>query len=343
MLGAVFRVKRYLYAIVLLLLVHVAVAQQRPQYTQYVFNNYLLNPAVTGIENYTDVKAGYRAQWTGLEGAPVTSYLTINAPIGRQFIESSANSFGAGGGQNPYSRSYTQDYMAAAPHHGIGAMVITDKAGPITQTNAAATYAYHLGLTDKLNFSVGVAAGFRRMNLNTAEITLETALDPAIANGNNATFQPDLGVGVWLYSSNYYVGISAQQILPQSLYIKSNTINLAKTVPHYFVTAGVKFFLSDDLTLMPSVLIKQVKPVPLTYDINLKLGFQDKFWIGTAYRHGDSYSAMAGFYASSFLNVGYSYDVTTSNLNTVSRGSHELVIGILLNNRYNVTCPRYSF
>ena len=153
MLGAVFGMKRYLYTIVLLLLVHVAVAQQRPQYTQYVFNNYLLNPAVTGIENYTDVKAGYRAQWTGLEGAPVTSYLTINAPIGRQFVESSANSFGAGGGQNPNSRSYTQDYMAAAPHHGIGAMVITDKAGPITQTNAAATYAYHLGLTDKLNFN----------------------------------------------------------------------------------------------------------------------------------------------------------------------------------------------
>ncbi|MEO8887544.1 MAG: type IX secretion system membrane protein PorP/SprF [Mucilaginibacter sp.] len=335
--------KRLLFYILILFFVHIAAAQQRPQYTQYVFNNFLLNPAVTGIENYTDVKAGYRSQWTGLNGAPVTSYLTINAPLGREFIEGSANSFSAGGGENPNSRLYTQDYMAAAPHHGIGAMVVTDKAGPITTTNFDATYAYHLGLTDRLNLSVGVAAGFMRTNLNTSEITLETALDPAIANGNNGQFHPDLGLGMWLYSSNYYFGISAQQILPQSLYLKSTSIDVIKTVPHYFFTAGVKLFVSDDITLMPSVLVKQIKPVPLTYDVNMKLAFRDNFWIGGSYRHGDSFGAMTGFYLNSFLNVGYSYDITTSALNTVSSGTHELVIGILLNNRYKVTCPRYGF
>ena len=323
----------------------VAHAQQRPQYTQYVFNNYLLNPAVTGIENYTDVKAGHRSQWTGLNGAPITSYITINAPIGRNFIESNANSFSAGGGKNPNSRLYTQDYMASAPHHGIGAMIVTDKAGPITQTNLAATYAYHLGVTDRLNLSVGVAAGFMRTALNTSEITLETALDPAISNGNNSQFKPDLGLGVWLYSSSYYLGISAQQVLPQQLYFTSQAaaISANKTVPHYFVTGGIKLFLSDDLTLMPSFLIKQIKPVPLTYDLNLKLAFQDKFWIGGAYRHKDSFGALAGFYLNSLLNVGYSYDITTSALNTVSRGTHELVIGILLNNRYSVTSPRFTY
>lgn len=45
-------------------------AQQRPQYTQYILNNYILNPALSGIENYTDLKISGRDQWVGLNGAP---------------------------------------------------------------------------------------------------------------------------------------------------------------------------------------------------------------------------------------------------------------------------------
>src|ERR1700712_995974 len=106
--------------------VQFTIAQQRPQYTQYVFNNYLLNPALSGIENYTDVKAGYRSQWTGLQGAPVTSYLTVNAPLGNDFINGDANEMPAGGAENPSSRLYTQYYQAAPPHHGIGFTLVTD-------------------------------------------------------------------------------------------------------------------------------------------------------------------------------------------------------------------------
>jgi type IX secretion system PorP/SprF family membrane protein len=319
-------------------------AQQKPQYTQYVFNNLLLNPAVTGIENYTDVKAGYRSQWTGLQGAPVTSYLTVDAPLGDNFLQGDATAFPAEGGVNPSSRLYTQNYMAAEPHHGIGFILMTDKAGPITQTNIDATYAYHLGLTDRINLAVGVMAGFNRISLNTAEITTEVALDPAIANGNNSQWKPDLGTGVWLYSSNYYVGASVQQLLPESLYFSTNkTYNQSKTVPQYFVTSGVKLFLTDDITLLPSFLIKVIQPTPLTYDINAKLSFQDKIWIGGSYRRDDSFGVLAGINISSFINVGYSYDITTSALNTVSNGTHEIVISLLLNNRYKVTCPQHGF
>ena len=112
--------------------ISLASAQQKPQYTQYVFNNLLLNPAVTGIENYTDVKAGYRSQWTGLQGAPITSYLTIDAPLGDNFLQGDATAFPAEGGINPSSRLYTQNYMAAEPHHGIGFEIVSDQTGPIT-------------------------------------------------------------------------------------------------------------------------------------------------------------------------------------------------------------------
>ena len=92
--------KKFLHLFVFVLGMQWGMAQQKPQYTQYVFNNLLLNPAVTGIENYTDVKLGYRSQWTGLQGAPVTSYLTIDAPIGDKFIQGDATAFPAEGGVN---------------------------------------------------------------------------------------------------------------------------------------------------------------------------------------------------------------------------------------------------
>ena len=337
--------KRFLYLLIFITTaIQFSFAQQKPQYTQYVFNNLLLNPAVSGIENYTDVKAGYRAQWTGLQGAPVTSYLTVSAPLGNDFLQGDATAFPAEGGINPSSRLYTQNYMAAEPHHGIGFMVVTDQAGPITQTNLDATYAYHLGLSAGLNLSVGVQAGVSHISLNTSQITLETPLDPAITNGNNSQWKPDLGVGVWMYASDYYVGASAQQILPQNLYFSTNNAyNQSKTVPQYFITGGVKVFLTDDVTFLPSFLVKVINPTPFTFDLNGKVSFQDKFWIGGSYRRGDSFGVLAGINISSFINIGYSYDITTSALNTVSNGTHEIVIGLLLNNRYKVTCPQHTF
>ena len=320
-------------------------AQQRPQYTQYVFNNYLLNPAVSGIENYVDLKAGYRSQWTGLEGAPVTSYLTVNAPIGHNFVEGDASAM-PGGDVNPLSRSFTQQYMASEPHHGVGLMLVSDKAGPITQTNLNATYAYHLGLTQKLNLAVGVSAGINHISLNTSEITLDNPLDPAIANGNNSQWKHDLGAGIWAYSANYYIGASVQQLLKQNLYFSSTddaALTKSQTVPHYFFTAGVRLFVSDDVALLPSVLVKLIQPVPTTFDLNMKMAFRDVFWVGGSYRKDDSFGVLAGINISSSINVGYSYDMTTSALKTVSNGTHEIVIGLLLNNKYKVRCPTHSF
>ena len=332
--------KKLYFTTVFLLAATMGWAQQKPQYTQYIFNNYLINPAITGIENYTDIKAGYRNQWTGLDGAPVTMYFTAHTPIGNKFIQGDPMSQPANG-EDPMSRSYVQDYQAAPAHHGIGFTVVSDKAGPITQSNYDITYAYHLGLSSNLNLSVGVAAGLASINLNTSQITLENALDPAIANGNTNQLKPDLGLGIWAYSATYFVGVSAQQVLPQTLYFSSNsTYNQSKTVPHYFFTAGVKLFLAEDVTLLPSVMFKYVKPVPSTFDLNLKMAFQDKFWIGGSYRHNDAIAAMAGINVGSFLNLGYAYDFTTSNLNTVSNGTHEIILGVMLNNAYKVICPR---
>ena len=318
-------------------------AQQRPQYTQYIFNNYLLNPAISGIENYIDLKAGYRTQWTGLDGAPVTNYISVNAPLGKNFLSGDANSFG-GQENNPMSRSYLQNYMAAEPHHGIGMHAVLDRAGPISRVDVNATYAYHLGLSEKLNIALGVAVGISKVSLDYSKITLENNQDPAIVATETDRLKPDLGAGLWIYGPQYFVGLSAQQLLGQTLNLTNNSqYTQGKPVPHFFLTAGYKIFLADDIAAVPSVMIKRVSPAPNSYDANLKLAFRDKFWLGGSYRHNDSFSALAGFNVSYLFNLSYSYDFTTSDLGNVSSGTHEIVLGLLLNNRYKVTCPQRNW
>lgn len=318
-----------------------AFAQQKPQYTQYILNNYIINPALSGIESYIDLKAANRQQWVGLQNAPKTSYLSAHMPIGKSNDWGSSTSYGMVG-ENPLGRSFKDDYQASDPHHGIGLIAVVDETGPLSNTTFNLTYAYHLGLAPKLNLSVGVGAGFSQISLNTAELTLENPNDQAIANsGTINRLKPDVNLGIWLYSVDFFVGASVQQLLPQTLSFSDNSsYNTGKTVPHLFATAGYRFWLSDDITIIPSIMVKSVNPVPLSLDLNTKISFRDKIWIGGAYRKDDSFSGLVGFNIGSLFNLGYAYDFTTSALNTVSRGSHEVILGLLLNNRYQVTCPQ---
>ncbi|TZF82059.1 type IX secretion system membrane protein PorP/SprF [Pedobacter sp. BS3] len=304
-------------------------AQQKPQYTQYIFNNYLLNPAISGIENYIDVKAGYRKQWQGLEGAPVTSFISLHAPIGKNYLYSNANSFSEAG-DNPMNRSYVQTYQASEPHHGIGFHAVMDKTGPISTSDVDVTYAYHLGITERLNLSLGVAAGFSRTSVDLSKVTVQNSNDPVIAS-QKSQFQPDLGAGVWLYGPTYFAGISAQSLMGD------------QQVAHLFATAGYKVFLAENVAAIPSFMVKYLISLPTSVDVNLKLAFKDKFWIGGSYRQDDAIAAMAGFNISSLFNLSYSYDFTTSALRSVSNGTHEIVLGLLLNNRYRVTCPQKNW
>ena len=329
---------------VLILLYCVKVqAQQLPQYTQYVLNPLIVNPAVSGIENYTDIKAGYRSQWNGLDGAPVTSYFSVTAPLGRNYVDGDVLQVPADD-DNPTGPSYVRSYRAAEAHHGIGLTLITDKAGPIRQTFVNVTYAYHIGLTPNLNLSVGVSGGFSSYHLDTRLVTLENPFDNAFLGKDVSQLKPDVGAGLWAYSSNYFVGASVQQLLPQTLNFSgdSNYSSQGKAVPHYYFTGGFKFFISDDVSLMPSVMFKVVNPAQNTFDMNMKIGFRDHFWIGASYRQTDAIAAMVGFTLNSFLSLGYAYDYTTSALNTVSNGTHEIVIGIYLGNKGNVG-PRRGF
>lgn len=331
------------WVVVLMCLSTRVFAQQVPQYTQYTLNSFLVNPAVAGIENYTDLRFGNRMQWTGLSGAPQTKYVSMHMPLGKNYLGDNANSF-SGTGENPMSRSFVQSYQAAAPHHGIGVMALLDKTGPLKNTEVKLNYAYHLGISTQLNMSVGVAAGFNQVALDAANITFENPGDPFFSASSFQKVVPTLSVGTWLYGARFYGGIAVHQLLPsRSLFLENTTAHSEKQMPQLMVQAGYKLSLTEDIAAFPSVLVNYMGKNTSSADANLKLAFRDKFWLGGGYRRRDSFSATAGFTLGYLLNVGYSYDFTTSRLNTVSNGTHEFVVGILLNNRYRVSCPQMNW
>ena len=146
-------------------------SQAKPSYTQYILNNYILNPALTGIENYVDAKLSIRNQWTGINGAPVTNYFTIHGPIGKEDLRTSATSFQVPG-DNPRGPEYWKQYTTSAPHHGIGLTVMNDKAGYINRWSIAATYAYHKPLSYRTTLAAGFSLGISSVNLDRSKIDL---------------------------------------------------------------------------------------------------------------------------------------------------------------------------
>ena len=335
--------RRFFFAIVSCFFSIASFTQQLPHYTQYVLNNFIINPAVAGIENYTDVKVSHRHQWVGIDGAPVTTYLTIHGPLKKSDYErETATGFHASG-ENPRGKAYWQDYEKAEPHAGIGLTMLNDRAGPLNRFAAYGTISYHIGLSARTSLSGGISAGIQNTTLNAGKLFFDVPVDPAVAgSGYLNRLAPDMNAGLWLYSADYFAGISAQNIIPSKLKFADNAVKLAggKQIPHLFLTAGYRLFVSNDINFLPSMLIKYVNGTPISFDVNTKFQYQDLLWVGASIRYKDSWAAMAGLNISNTINVGYSYDITTSQLNAVSRGSHEIVIGFLLGNRYGDWCPR---
>ena len=322
-------------------------AQQKPYYTQYILNNYILNPALTGIENYTDLKLSYRNQWTGIDGAPVTSYLSVHGPIGKKDFRTTPTSFEMPG-ENPRGKSFVDEYTAPAPHSGIGLMIINDKTGYINRFSAYATYAYHKAISFKTTLAAGFLGGITNVSLDRSKIQWGTLdpNDPAIGydNGDLKKLKPEVGAGLWLYSSDFFAGVSVLNIVPNKIKFAANNQYATFFEPQFLATTGYRFFLSDDVSVLPSVMLQFIQPFPVQAHFNIKFQYLDKVWAGLSYRMSDQLggiAGMAGINVSNTFNLSYAYDVSTnSRLNTYTKNSHEIILGFLINNKYGDTCPR---
>lgn len=291
-------------------------AQQHPHYTMYMANNFVLNSAIAGIEPYIDMKLSGRTQWTGINEAPKTIYLTVHAPV--DMTNFNLNRLGVGG------------------------KVFVDKTGPITLSAAELNFAYHLPLTETYKLSFGTGVGVAHHRVNAAQVQVQNPADPILSSDRLSRTSPLVNAGLWFYGTDMFAGLAVQNLIESDYSLQNREDGGMGLRRHYFLTAGYRFRLGD-FYLTPSAMVKVVRPAPMGLDINLKGQFSDRFWAGLTWRHQDGMAAMIGFFMTSSLNFAYSYDFLNSELRQHSFGTHEIVVGININNQWGPRCPTIAW
>lgn len=290
--------KLYLFLALLFLVHSFSHGQQDPQYTQYMYNMSVVNPAYTtnepGILNFGSL---YRSQWQNAVGAPKTLTLFMHAPITEK-IET-------------------------------GISFITDDIGDgaLKENNIYADFAYILKLDGKSNLSLGLKAGITNFETNFNGFMLpEFQDDPAFNENLNNTF-PNIGVGAFYTRNNFYTGVSAPNLLTSKHLENRDGINrVGSEEIHMFFTAGYVYELNPMLKIKPSILSKVVSGSPLNLDASLNVLFNNRLEGGLSYRLDDSVSAMFNLHVLPAIRIGYAYDYTLSNLGDFNSGSHEIFV-----------------
>lgn len=275
-------------------------AQQLPHYSNYMLNNFVMNPAVAGSNPYFEGLSNNRYQWIGITDAPRTYILSVNGPTKSLNV-------------------------------GLGGILFTDIVGPTRRTGFYLSYAYHIKVAEKVKVSFGLSGGVLQFMVDASKITLRNPIDQVISTGLQSVIAPDFGVGVYAYSTDkkWYAGASMPQILQNRInFYETASSSLSKLATHFYVTGGYKYQLNENFTLEPSALIKFVKPAPVQFDLGVRAVYREKMWLGAAYRNLDAISVMVGYTMQENLTFAYAYDFTTSNIRKYSTGTHEFMIGI---------------
>ncbi|HPF95978.1 MAG: type IX secretion system membrane protein PorP/SprF [Flavobacteriaceae bacterium] len=300
-----------LFIICVLLAVSKLSAQQDPQYTQYMYNFNVVNPAYAGSAEGLAIGALYRSQWVGLDGAPKTGTLSIHSPVGKKV--------------------------------GLGLSLIDDEIGPVHETNVYADFSYtlELGSEHKLAFGVKAGATFHNIGIWDGQIEVVDENDPFFAQ-NIDEVTPNIGAGAYFYKPNkYYVSVSMPNIL-NATHLDANGTKIGSETEHLFAAAGYVFSLSENFKLKPHTMFKMAFDAPVSFDVNLNLFMYDLVEIGAGYRLDDSFSAMVNFMVTPHLRIGYAYDGVTSDINYVASSSHEIFVNIDLNFYKKISrSPRY--
>ncbi len=307
--------KYYLLVAMVLMGMFSIKAQQDAQYTQYMYNTMSVNPGYTGSRGALSTTLLYRTQWMGLEGAPETLTFNVHAPIKKTKV-------------------------------GLGLSVIHDKIGEgaVQETNFDIDFSYTLPLSDNADLSLGLKAGGHLLNI---DFTALRQFDPEFTASDNIDnkFSPNIGVGAYIHTDKFYLGLSAPNLLETEHFDNTNTSSSTATerVNVYFIT-GYVFDLSGNVKFKPALLTKMVSGAPLQLDISGNFMFNDKFILGAAYRWDAAVSALAGFQVSDQLLLGMAYDWETTDLgNTaINDGSLEFLLRFeLIKNVKKTVAPRF--
>jgi len=264
-------------------------SQQDPQFSQYMYNPIEINPAYAGTKEGFIMTGMARMQWLGIREAPQTQSFSLHSPVHKNM--------------------------------GLGFTATNDKAGPIKQTMFYWDYSYQIDVGFDSRISFGLKAGFHVLNLDLNAIDAYHNNDPNIYSISNH-FIPNVGVGVYFYSYDYYLGLTAPRLLEQNFSPNANA--QALLVNHYFFTGGYVIDLDEIVKVKPSFILKYTPNSPLTFDFTANI-YYERWGFGLSYRHEDAITALFQLFISQQLSFGYSYDYTLSDLRHDSTGSHEFM------------------
>ena len=263
---------------------YVANAQQDPQYTQYMYNMNVMNPAYAGSKENLSIGLLYRNQWAGFDDAPTTFTFSAHSPIGEKT--------------------------------GLGLSAISDQNGPVTETNAYVDFSYTIGLGGANKLAFGVKAGATFFDVGLLDLDVIDGSDPAFSSNVNETFA-NFGAGFLFYGDNYYLGVSVPNIL-ETVHLDADGREYGSEKRHFFATAGYVFQLGQNLKFKPSALVKTAFEAPVSFDINANFLFYERFEIGASYRYEDAVSGLVSFRATDWVQLGFAYDHTISDIDEPS-------------------------
>ena len=305
------------FFIIVILISTLGFSQQDPQYTQYMYNTQIINPAYAGSRGILSFGLLGRSQWVNINGAPNTVSFTVNSPMGK------------------------------TENMGLGLSVVHDQIGPVTDSNVNVDYAYTIYPSYHSKLSFGLKAGLDILNIDYTKLNLFDAMDPRFQTNVDNKLQPQIGAGIMYATDNLYLGLSVPNFLTTRHYDDDNLItggsdSVAAERVHYYFIGGYVFNLSSSLKFKPATMIKAVSGAPLQLDASANFMFNDKFTLGAAYRWDSAISGLVGFQVSDNIFIGAAYDYQTSDLKDYSNGSYELIFRFdVLSKQAKAISPRF--
>lgn len=308
------------YLIILLLgVAGLLQAQQDVQYTQFMFNKLALNPGYAVSTDYPCISCLHRSQWLGLEGAPTSQSFNIRFPM--------------------YERKA-----------GFGLSINHDNIGPTDSWSLSGIYAYRFPM-GKSNLGVGLQGTIRSYSVDWSEPEALQSGDGIIPTGITRRMLPNFGVGLYLSSPKYYVGLSVPHILNNDLsfFDSINSVSdFNNEQMHAFLMAGMVFEVNKNIDFKPALLMKYTQNTPFDMDIHGSLIFYDKVWAGLTYRLGglhdsvgESLDAVVQLQITQGLRLGIAYDFTLSRVRTVNSGTYEVMLDYCFSKKGALTNPRF--
>ncbi len=283
----------------LLLLTGSLRAQQDPLFTQYIYNKLAFNAGYAGSGERFAVDLLSRFQWTGIKGAPRTISFTAHTPLRNR-------------------------------HIGLGLYSYLDELGPTVDYGAMAAFSYRL-LFPRSTIGFGVMAGFKYMDIKWGMLNPKDPGDLLLTNQVTNRAVPDIDFGIYYYREWFYAGLSAKHLLQNQIVVSSTApddkTSFTKLLRNFYAMAGGAVPLSENLVLMPSLLVKYVQNAPLQADFTACLSIRQLLVIGASYRTGNALGLIAQVTIGKGLSFGYSYDIWFNSLRSYNSGSHEIRIG----------------